>query len=161
MSSTVRRMLATKEKGVWTIEPTTTIRDAVALMLDKDVGALVVLEAQRVVGIVTERDLVRRVLAQELDPATTPVREVMTSRVLYVRPDNSMEDCMALMNEKHIRHLPVLDGEQLLGIVSIRDAIKQVVAEREFIIEQLENYILDRRDYENPAGPTSVAPIGR
>ena len=161
MSSSVRRMLGTKEKGVWTVDPATTISSAVSLMLEKDVGALVVLEQQRVVGIVTERDLVRRVLAQGLDPATTSVRDVMTSRVLYVRPDHSMDDCMALMNEKHIRHLPVLDGDQLLGIVSIRDAIKQVVAEREFIIEQLENYILDRRDYESKPGATGVAPIGR
>lgn len=159
--STVRRMLSHKLKGVWTVAPTAYVREAVTLMVEKDVGAIVVVENDAVVGIITERDVVRKVLAQGKDANTTPVEEIMTSRVLYVRPEQTLEECMVLMDDKHIRHLPVLDGNQLLGIVSIRDAIKHVIAEREFMIEQLENYILDRRDFEGKAGATEAAPIGR
>ncbi len=159
--STVRRMLNHKLKGVWTVAPTTLVSEAVALMVEKDVGAVVVVDDSSVVGIITERDVVRKVVAAGKDVNTTQVQDIMTSRVLYVRPEQTLDECMALMDDKHIRHLPVLDGNQLLGIVSIRDAIKHVVAEREFVIEQLENYILDRRDFEAKAGAAESAPIGR
>ncbi|NJL05940.1 MAG: CBS domain-containing protein [Chloroflexaceae bacterium] len=159
--NTVRRMLSHKLKGVWTVAPATLVSEAVALMVEKDVGAIVVVDDGAVVGIITERDVVRKVLARGKDVNTTSAQEIMTSRVLYVRPEQTLDECMVLMDDKHIRHLPVLEDNQLLGIVSIRDAIKHVVAEREFMIEQLENYILDRRDFEGKAGATESAPIGR
>lgn len=138
---TVERMLQAKAKRVWSIEPEQTVADALQLMAEKDVGALLVLSGERLVGIVTERDVVRKLTLQGRDPSTTSVREIMTDRVLYVRPKQTLEECMALMTEKHLRHLPVVEEGRIFGIISIRDVVAEVVAEKSFIIEQLENYI--------------------
>jgi CBS domain-containing protein len=113
-------------------------------MADKGVGALVVVEAGQVVGIISERDYARKVSLQGKSDRTTAVKEIMTTRVVYVRPEQSTEECMALMTDKRIRHLPVLDDNQLIGVISIGDVVKEVISEQKFIITQLEHYISGR-----------------
>jgi CBS domain-containing protein len=143
----VRRLLEQKHKGVWTIAPDATAFAAAQLMADHNIGALVVTDQGQVVGIVTERDLTRKLTVREKNAHDTLVRDIMTTQVLYVRPDQTVEDCMALMTRRHLRHLPVLDNndsDALLGIVSIRDVVREVISDKEFLIEQLENYIMDR-----------------
>lgn len=143
----VRRLLEGKTRGVWSITPDRTVEEAVRLMAEHDVGALLVVVQGRLVGIVTERDVVRKAVLQGRNLATTPIAEIMTERVLYVRPEQTVEECMALMTDKHLRHLPVLDDGRILGIVSIRDVVADLIAEKSFIIEQLENYIYDIPPY--------------
>jgi len=143
----VRRLLEGKTKGVWSIAPDQTVEEGVRLMDEHDVGALLVVAQGRLVGIVTERDVVRKGVLQGRNPATTPIAEIMTERVLYVRPEQTVEECMALMTDKHLRHLPVLDDGRMLGIVSIRDVVADLIAEKSFMIEQLENYIYDIPPY--------------
>lgn len=137
----VRRLLQRKTKGVWTVLPDTTVLESIQLMVDKDVGALVVMEGEQIAGIVTERDLTRRLLLKGKKPEDTYVREIMTERVLVVNPERSIEDCMALMMEKNIRHLPIIEHDKLIGLVSIRDVIRCVISDQQFMIEQLEHYI--------------------
>lgn len=138
---TVGRVLEHKSKRVWSIEPEQPVAEALRLMAEKDVGALLVVSGERLVGIVTERDVVRKLALHGHDAAATPVRAIMTERVLYVRPEQTIEECMALTTEKHLRHLPVVDAGRILGIISIRDVVADLIAEKSFIIEQLENYI--------------------
>ncbi len=138
---TVGRVLEHKSKRVWSIEPEQPVAEALRLMAEKDVGALLVVSGEHLVGIVTERDVVRKLALHGHDVAATPVRAIMTERVLYVRPEQTIEECMALMTEKHLRHLPVVDAGRILGIISIRDVVADLIAEKSFIIEQLENYI--------------------
>ena len=138
---TVMQLLQTKGQDIWSITPDALVIDALKLMAEKRVGALLVLEAGQVVGILSERDYARKVSLQGKSSKTTPVREIMTQKVVYVRPEQTIEECMALMTDKRIRHLPVLDGNQLIGVISIGDVVKAVISEQEFIIAQLENYI--------------------
>jgi signal-transduction protein with cAMP-binding, CBS, and nucleotidyltransferase domain len=140
---TVRRLLQTKQGGIWQTAPDSTVSEATRLMAEKDVGALMVLDGDRLVGIVTERDLARKIAIAGRDPAATTVREIMSERVLYVRPDHTLDECMALMTERHIRHLPVIDAGRIVGMVSIRDVVADLIAEQHFLIEQLESYIFD------------------
>ncbi|RMF35512.1 MAG: CBS domain-containing protein [Chloroflexi bacterium] len=139
--TTVRQVLQAKGWAVWSISPETTMYEALQLMAEKNVGALVVLDEGRLVGIFTERDYARKVALQGRSCTDTLVREVMTPRVIYVHPDQTVEDCMGVMTKHHIRHLPVLEGGKLVGLISIRDVIEALLAEREFLIEQLESYI--------------------
>jgi CBS domain-containing protein len=141
----VWQVLESKGHDVWTIAPDATVFQALELMADKDIGALLVLDGSEVVGIFSERDYARKVILQGKDSTKTPLRDVMSSRVLYVRMDQSVEDCMALMTDKHIRHLPVVDGDQLVGLISIGDVVKALISEQVFVITQLENYITGRR----------------
>lgn len=140
---TVRRLLQSKPGGIWYTTPESSTSEATHLMAEKDVGALMVLEDERLVGIVTERDLARKIASAGRDPVSTSVREIMSDRVLYVRPDHTLNECMALMTERHIRHLPVLDAGRIVGMVSIRDVVAELIAEQTFIIEQLESYIYE------------------
>ena len=119
--------------------------DALKLMADKNIGALLVMEAEEVAGIITERDYARKVVLMSRSSKQTPVREIMTSAVMYVRPDQTSEECMVLMTENRLRHLPVIDGGRLLGIISIGDLVKDIIAEQKFTIEQLEHYISGER----------------
>jgi CBS domain-containing protein len=112
-------------------------------MSAKGIGALLVTEGEQLVGIITERDVVRKFAVLAADTAS--VRDLMTERILYVDPDQTVNDCMVLMTERHVRHLPVLDGGRLVGIVSIRDVVADVIAEQSFMIEQLEHYITGGR----------------
>ncbi|MBI1881824.1 MAG: CBS domain-containing protein [Chloroflexi bacterium] len=141
---TVSQLLQTKGRQVWSIGPEALVIDALKLMAEKEVGALLVLEAGRVAGILSERDYARKVSLRGKSSKTTPVREIMTEKVVYVRPEQTVADCMALMTNKRIRHLPVMADDQLLGVISIGDVVKAVISEQEFIIEQLENYIIGR-----------------
>ena len=141
MSKVVKNLLEVKNKEVCTIEPEASVYDAIAKMSEKQIGALVVTEGDRVIGIITERDYARKIILQNRASKSTPVRDIMTKQVIYVQPEQKIEECMALMTEKRIRHLPVLSGERLVGIISIGDVVKEVISEKEFLIEQLTKYI--------------------
>ena len=130
---------------VFTIAPTASVFDAVKLMADKDIGALLVMEGEQVAGIFTERDYARKIALMSRSSRDTPVREVMTPEVMYVRPDQTSEECMALMTENRLRHLPVMDGRRLLGLVSIGDLVKDIISDQQFTIQQLEHYITGER----------------
>jgi CBS domain-containing protein len=119
--------------------------DAIKLMADKNIGALLVMEGEGVAGIITERDYARKIVLMSRSSKETPVREIMTSAVMYVRPDQTSEECMVLMTENRLRHLPVIDDGRLLGIISIGDLVKDIIAEQRFTIEQLEHYISGER----------------
>jgi CBS domain-containing protein len=138
---TVERLLEAKGYDIWSITPDASVYEAVELMADKAIGALLVLESGKLVGIISERDCTRRVILKERAPKDTLVREIMTSDVITVRPGQTVEECMALVTAKRIRHLPVLADDQLIGIVSIGDLVKDVISEQEFMIQQLEHYI--------------------
>ena len=127
---------------MWSIDPGDTVYDAIKLMADRDVGALIVLDGGKIVGIVTERDYARNVFLKGRGSPQTLVGEIMESDVACVKPDKSVEECMAIMTARRVRHLPVVtDDDELLGIVSIGDLVKSIISEREFVIEQLEHYI--------------------
>ncbi len=132
-------------KAVVTISPDAPVYDAVKLMAEHSIGALVVMEDDEVVGIVTERDYARKVVLKNRSSDTTKVREIMTEAVIYVRPTDDNESCMALMTEKRLRHLPVMDDGKLVGIISIGDLVKDIISEQQFIIHQLERYIAGAR----------------
>ncbi|KAG0163436.1 hypothetical protein DFQ28_008354 [Apophysomyces sp. BC1034] len=114
-------------------------------MAEKQIGALVVTEADKIVGVVTERDYARRIVLMNRSSKQTPVREIMTREVRYVRPEDSAQSCMALVTERRMRHLPVIDGGRLVGIISIGDLVKSIISEQEFTIQQLEFYIRGER----------------
>jgi len=130
---------------IHTIAPDASVFDAVRLMADKDVGSLVVMTGSKVVGIITERDYARKIALLSRLSRDTPVHEIMTSEVLYVRPERTSDECMALMTESRVRHLPVMDGDRLLGLISIGDLVKDIISEQQFIIQQLEHYITGGR----------------
>jgi CBS domain-containing protein len=138
---TVRHLLEEKGNKVWTISPQATAFEALEIMAEKNIGAVLVLEGDKIHGIFTERDYARKVVLQGKTSKTTKVGELMTSEVLYISPEDTMETCMALMTEKRARHLPVLDGSKLVGVVSIGDVVKAVISDREFKIRELERYI--------------------
>lgn len=139
---TIKHLLEAKGAGVYTIGPEDSVFQALEMMAHKDVGALVVVSSGRVVGLLSERDYARKVILKGMTSRETKVRDIMSSRVVYIRPDQTVEECLALMTEKRCRHMPVMQEESLVGMVSIGDAVKAIISEREFLIEQLENYIL-------------------
>ncbi|MDH3318088.1 MAG: CBS domain-containing protein [Betaproteobacteria bacterium] len=140
--ATVAQILKSKpDRTVHTIAPTASVFDAVKLMAEKNIGALVVSEGEAVVGVLTERDYARKIVLMAKSSKDTPVREVMTSQVMYVSPDRTSEECMALMTESRVRHLPVMDKGRMVGLVSIGDLVKDVISEQKFVIQQLEQYI--------------------
>ncbi|HSS62839.1 MAG TPA: CBS domain-containing protein [Gammaproteobacteria bacterium] len=139
--ATIRQLLSTKGNEVWSVGPEASVFEAIEIMAAKGIGALVVLEDDRLVGMISERDYARKVVLKERESKRTRVGEIMTKEVLYARPDHTVEECLALMTEKRIRHLPVMDGEKLMGMVSIGDLVKSVIAEQQHVIEQLEHYI--------------------
>ncbi len=143
--NTIREILDKKGYDVWSVTPDTKIIDALKLMADKNIGALIVLEEEELVGIVSERDYARKVAIHGKSPHDTAVKEIMTQRVLFVPPERSAEDCMAIMNDKRVRHLPVYENDKLIGVVSIGDVVKAVITEKKIALEQLENYITGRR----------------
>ena len=137
----VKDILDVKGREIWSIEPDASVYDAMKLMADKEIGSLMVMEGTKLVGIISERDYARKVILQGRSSRTTQVREIMTSRVVYAQPDQNIEECMALVTEKRVRHLPVIDEGQLVGVISIGDLVKSIISEQKFIIEQLERYI--------------------
>jgi CBS domain-containing protein len=138
---TVRDILRTKGREVWTVRPDATLFEALEKMAEKNVGALVVTKGEDIVGIVSERDYARKVILKGKSSRETRVSEIMTKDTLYVDPDYKVEECMALMTDEHVRHLPVIEKGRIVGIVSIGDVVKAVISEKEFVIEQLEKYI--------------------
>jgi CBS domain-containing protein len=144
---TAADLLKTKlHQTVFAIAPTSSVFEAVQLMADKNIGALLVMEGMQVVGIISERDYARKITLMSRSSRDTLVRDIMTPEVMYVRPENTTEECMALMTENRLRHLPVMDGGKLLGLVSIGDLVKDIISEQKFIIDQLEHYISGQRD---------------
>lgn len=139
---TVANLLQAKhDRTVYRISPGATVLEALRLMAEKGIGALLVMDGERIVGIVSERDYARKIALAGRSSHETPVREIMSSPVMYARPDQTNEQCMALMTENRLRHLPVVDNGRLIGLISIGDLVKDIISEQQFIIEQLEHYI--------------------
>ena len=143
---TVAHVLQSKQSSeVFRIAPDATMLEALRLMAEKKVGALLVMNGERIVGIVSERDYARKIALLGRSSHETPVRDIMSAPVLYARPEQTNEQCMALMTENRLRHLPVVAGEKLIGLISIGDLVKDIISEQQFTIEQLENYIRGER----------------
>jgi CBS domain-containing protein len=136
--------LRAKGHEVLTVAPETPVFDALQVMAERNVGALCVVEGAHLVGVFSERDYARKVILKGKSSKEIRVREIMSSHVLYVGPEHTIEECMALMTDKRVRHLPVLEEDRLVGVISIGDVVKAIISEQEFIIEQLQSYITGR-----------------
>lgn len=139
--TTVKQLLANKGDVVWSIDPDATVFDALAKMAEKDVGSLVVKRGDRVVGILTERGYARNIALKGKTSSATFVKEIMEKDVACVSGAHTVEECMAVMTEKRVRHLPVMDDGKLIGIISIGDLVKEMIRDQKFVIEQLERYV--------------------
>ncbi len=144
MQTTVRDLLRRKKPGVATVGEYDSVFGAVHRLIEHNIGALMVMQGEECVGIVSERDIARNVVLAGRSARETTVGEIMSRDVLYVLPDQSVEECMSLMTEKRTRHLPVFEDGTMIGIVSIGDLVKATISEKEFVIEQLEGYITGR-----------------
>ena len=140
--TTVNELLQIKGNQIWSVGPEETIDAALRLMAEKHIGALLVIEAGKIVGIFSERDFARYMVSVSDISLETPVRNIMTHPVFFINPTQTIEDCMKLMTAKHVRHLPVLESDQLVGLISIGDVVKQLISEKETEIKKLEKYIL-------------------
>ena len=139
---TLKQLIESKNKRLAAVAPDQSVLRALEVMAENDVGALLVLDGKRLAGVFSERDYARKVILQGKASKTTKVSEIMTGKVVYVTLNRTVEECMAIMTEKHFRHLPVLDDDHnVVGIVSIGDLIKEMISQQKFIIDQLENYI--------------------
>ena len=138
---TVKDLLDYKGHEVLSLAPADTVYRAIEVMAEKSVGALVVLEGHRLVGILSERDYARKVILKGKRSKDTSISEIMTTKVIVVPPERTVEESMALMTDKRIRHLPVVEDDRVVGIISIGDVVRAVISEREFLIQQLERYI--------------------
>ena len=143
--TTVQAILDQKPRELWTVAPDETVYEALALLAEKDIGALPVMVDERLEGIFSERDYARKVILKGKSSRDLPVREIMTSSVFCLHPEQSAEEAMTLMTEHRVRHVPVKEGDHVLGIISIGDVVKAIISEREFVIEQLESYISSAR----------------
>lgn len=139
--TTVRHLLDRKGRALFSIEPEDPVLEAIRMMADRRVGALLVMRGTELAGIVSERDYARKVVLLGRSSAETPVWQIMTSPVITVSLESSVQDCMRLMTDRHIRHLPVMDGQRVVGMISIGDLVKAVIEEQQQTIEQLESYI--------------------
>jgi CBS domain-containing protein len=138
---TVRHLLDRKDRALFSIAPEEPVLEAIRMMADRHVGALLVMRGTELAGILSERDYARKVVLLGRSSADTPVSQIMSSPVISVRLENSVQDCMRLMTERRIRHLPVIDGGRVVGMISIGDLVKAVIEEQQQTIEQLESYI--------------------
>lgn len=141
----VRQLLQAKGHSVWSTTPGTSVFDALKLMADKNIGSLVVLEGERLVGIFSERDYARKVILKGKTSRELSVSDIMTSEVFSVRPDQTIVDCMELMTAKRVRHLPVVDAGRIVGMISIGDVVKSIISDQRDTITHLEDYITGRR----------------
>jgi CBS domain-containing protein len=140
--ATVAQVLGSKSgHKVITIEQTASVFDALSIMAERSIGALVVTHGEAIVGIMTERDYARKVVLMDRSSRQTPVRDIMSTQVRFVRPNNTTDECMALMTDHRMRHLPVMEGETLAGMISIGDLVANIISEQKQTIEQLEGYI--------------------
>ncbi|MEI7969817.1 MAG: CBS domain-containing protein [Betaproteobacteria bacterium] len=139
---TVAQVLEGKNSTVISVAPGSTVLGALELMAQREVGAVLVLDGPRLAGILSERDYARKVILLGKASKDTLVQEIMTAALICVRPEDTIDHCMNLMTDKRVRHLPVLEGERLVGVVSIGDVVKEMIAEQKFLIEQLEHYIM-------------------
>ena len=137
----LKMLLKDKGHDIWSVGPDDTVLDAIKMLAEKDIGALIVTKDGKPVGIFTERDYARKVYLEGKSSLDTAVRDIMVAPVICVSPDQLVDECMALMTAKRFRHLPVMDGDKLVGMVSIGDLVKSVIAEQQFTIEQMEHYI--------------------
>lgn len=143
--STIRLLLDKKGHNVWSVPPDATVYEALRLLDERDIGALLVIRGEELVGILSERDYARKVALKGKTSMKTPVHEIMTDQVVMIGPERTIEQAMAIMTERRLRHLPVVENDQVIGLVSIGDLVKEIIADREFIIEQLESYIAGQR----------------
>jgi CBS domain-containing protein len=139
--TTVKQLLHQKGREIWTIAPEATVFEAIQKMAEKNIGSLLVMSNEKLVGIITERHYSRNVVLKGKTSPATAVQEIMEKQVVYVRPEQSVEECMALMNAKRVRHLPVIEDGKVVGIVSIGDLVKSIIGDQQFVIEQLEHYV--------------------
>lgn len=144
MKTKIKEILAVKGHSVWAVSPESTVFEAIEVMADKGVGALAVTLDEKLVGIVSERDYARKVILKGQSSRETFVREIMSTEVVCVSGEEKVDECMALMTEKRVRHLPILDGDKLVGMISVGDLVKTIISEQTFTIEQLEGYIRGR-----------------
>ena len=141
MSISVRQLLDDKGRGVYSVSPVATVYEAIEMMAEYEVGALPVMEDNRLIGIISERDYTRKVILEDRLSKSTSVQDIMTNEVVCVSPDNNIDECMALMNKNHIRHTPVLEESKVIGVITIMDGIKSILSEQDFKIEKMEHYI--------------------
>jgi CBS domain-containing protein len=141
MKAKIIEILSAKGKEVWSVSPDSTVYEAIEMMADKGVGALAVTSGGNLAGIVSERDYARKVILQGKSSKDIKVNEIMTTNVVCVSEERKVDECLALMTEKRIRHLPVLAGDALVGMISVGDLVKSIIREQSFTIEQLESYI--------------------
>jgi len=141
MKITLSDILDTKGRNVWTVSPQSSAYEALELLAEKDVGALVVADKNEVVGMFSERDYARKIALKGKSSRETTVADIMTGPVTYVLPWTSLSECMTLMTDKHVRHLPVMEGDKLVGIVTIGDVVKAIISEQEAVIDELKGYI--------------------
>ncbi len=139
---TVKDMLKDHSGTIWSVSPPTTAYEALELMAEKDIGALLVVENEKLVGIFSERDYARKVILKGKASKDTPVSELMVQSVYYIKPENTLAECMALMTSKHIRHLPVFDNDRLAAIITIGDVVKEMISELLITIQALDTYIV-------------------
>lgn len=142
---TVRHLLQTKSNRLFKVTPDTSVHDAMKIMAEENVGTVLIMDKEMFIGILSERDITRKLFLMEKLPREVPVTDVMTSPVICVSPDQTNEECMAIMTDKRVRHLPVLEQGRIIGVVSIGDLVKATISEQEFIISQLETYITGGR----------------
>jgi CBS domain-containing protein len=143
--TTVGNVLQSKGREIWSIAPEALVFDALKVLAEKNVGALLVMDGRELVGVFSERDYARKIALRGESSHTAIVKNVMSTDVIYVEPGQSIEQCMALMTARHIRHLPVVEGTEVVGVISIGDTVKALISERENMIKQLENYITGTR----------------
>lgn len=144
MKTKIKEILAVKGHNVWAVPPESTVFEAIEMMADKGVGALAVTLDGKLVGIISERDYARKVILKGQSSKETSVREIMSTDVICVSGEETIDECMALMTEKRVRHLPILDGDKLVGMISVGDLVKSIIKDQTFTIEQLEGYIRGR-----------------
>ena len=138
---TVKEILKAKGTEIWSVQPSDTVLDSLRLMADKGIGSLLVMDGEKLMGIVTERDYARKVILEGKSSKDTSVSDVMTRKVLCVSPERTVDECMALMTDKRARHLPVVDHKRVVGVVSIGDLVKTLINEQQILIDQLQHYI--------------------
>lgn len=139
---TIKDILQIKGTNIWSVEPEMTVFEALKVMSDADIGAVLVMKSEKLVGILSERDYARKIIIKGKTSKDTLVSEIMTEKIYFIPPDVSVENALALMTEKHIRHLPVMESVKVIGVISIGDIVKAIISEQRDTIEQLEKYVM-------------------